>query len=434
MQISASEGLGNESYILALVACMVTERKQLDRRWLWVGAVIVLIAVYFVARSLTRERLLIRVAMATQEPLSSTISTNGRVEPEQNHELHTPVSAIVKAVYVQPGDQVPAGKLLIQLDDLDARAKLAAADSGVKAAQASLEAATHSGTLEQRQAAATDVERDQLERDQAQHDLDALTKLSSNGAASPSEVAAARQRLATAEANLNLAQQSAKGRYSEAEIARAQAALEDAEANRQAAQQVVAQTFVHSPIAGTVYSLNVKTSEFAEQGKLVAQVADLHHLRVRAYFDEPEIGELAVGQAATIKWDAKLGIIWHGHIERTPSTIEQYETRRVGEVIIHIDDNPDGQLLPDTNVTVTVITSSQANALSIPRDALHSESGKTYVYKVVGDGLKKTFVTTGTLNISQVAIISGLKSGDWVATGTTTGQPLQEGVPIKRMQ
>lgn len=374
------------------------------------------------------------VAEAAQQPLYSTSSTNGRVEPEENYEIHSPVSAIVKAVYVQAGDEVPAGKLLMQLDDIDARARLASADSAVKSAQASLEAATHNGTLEQQEAAAAEVERDKLDRDQAQHDLDALAKLNATGAASPSEVAAARQRLATADANLRAAQQSAHSRYSPSEIARAQAALQDAQANRQAAQQVLAQTSVHAPIKGTVYSLNVKATEFAEQGKLLLQMADLHHTRVNAYFDEPEIGNLTVGQPVTIKWDAKQRITWLGRIERTPITVITYGTRNVGEVLINVDDNPDGRLLPDTNVTVTVTTSSESNALSIPRDALRSENGKTYVYKVVGDELKRTFVVTGTLNISQVAIVSGLKSGDWVATGTTTGQPLQEGIPIKRVQ
>ncbi len=141
-------------------------------------------------------------------------------------------------------------------------------------------------------------------------------------------------------------------------------------------------------IAGTIYSLNVNATEFAEQGKLLLQMADLHQERVRAYFDEPEIGKLAVGQPILIKWDAKPGKVWHGHIERTPITVITYGTRNVGEVLIHIDD-VDGQLLPETNVTVTVTTSSQANALSIPREALRSENGKTYVYKIDGDELKK---------------------------------------------
>ena len=412
---------------------MVTERKQLDRKWLWFGVVLVLILVYFVARSLTRDRLPVRAAEVSKEPLATTTSTNGKVEPVEPIEIHAPISATVKAVYVQAGDTVPAGKLLMQLDDIDARAKLASADSAVKSAQANLEATTQNGTLEQRQGVTAEIARDKLERDQAQHDLDALVKLSATGAAAPSEVAAARERLATAEANLHAAQQSAQSRYSPAEVARAQAALQDAVASRQAAQQVLAQTSVRAPSAGTVYSLNVNATEFAEQGKLLLQMADLHQERVRAYFDEPEIGMLAVGQPILIKWDAKPGKVWHGHIERVPITVTTYGTRNVGEVLIHIDD-ADNQLLPYTNVTVTVTTASEANALSIPREALRSENGKSYVYKIDGDELKKTFVVTGALNLTQVAIVSGLKNGDWVATGTTTGLPLQEGVPIKRVR
>ncbi len=197
----------------------------------------------------------------------------------------------------------------MQLDDIDARAKLAGADSAVKSAQASLEAATQNGTLEQRQGVTAEIARDKLDRDQAQHDLDALVKLSATGAAAPSEVAAARERLATAEANLHAAEQNEHSRYSPAEVARAQAAVRDAEANQQAAQQVLAQTSVHAPSAGTVYSLNVNATEFAEQGKLLLQMADLQQERVRAYFDEPEIGKLAVGQPILIKWDAKPGWI-----------------------------------------------------------------------------------------------------------------------------
>ena len=101
---------------------------------------------------------------------------------------------------------------------------------------------------------------------------------------------------------------------------------------------MVAQTEVHAPAAGTVYSLDAKPTEFAEEGKLLLQLADLHHERIRAYFDEPEIGKLAVGQKIQIKWDAKPGRIWNGHIERTPVTVINLGTRSVGEVLVKIDD------------------------------------------------------------------------------------------------
>lgn len=409
---------------------MTQERKQLDRRWLWLGALLLTVAVFFSVRSLTRDRLPVRVAAAAHVPLVSTISTNGRVEPEANYEVHSPTATTVRAVYVQPGDEVAAGKLLLVLDDVQARASEAAAESGVKAAQAALESATHNGSQQERQMTAADVTRARLERNEARRGLEALTKLNASGAASKNEVAAARQRLDTAEASLNALEQTTKSRYSHAEVERARAALADAEANLKAARQVVAQTSIHAPAAGTVYSLDAEPTEFVESGKLLLQLADLHRERIRAYFDEPEIGRLAVGQKIQIKWDAKPGRVWNGHIERTPVTVINLGTRSVGEVIVKIDD-ADGGLLPDTNVTVTVTISSDPSALSIPREALHSENGKTYVYKVVNSSLRKSYVTVGTINLTQVAILSGLQEGETVATGTSSGQPLVEGGPIK---
>jgi HlyD family secretion protein len=113
-----------------------------------------------------------------------------------------------------------------------------------------------------------------------------------------------------------------------------------------------------------------------------------------------------------------------------PSTVIVYGTRTVGEVLVEIDGG-EGDLLPATTVTVKVTTFSEPNSLAVPREALRVENGKTYVYKVAGDGLARTPVTTGSINLTQVAILSGLNEGDWVATGTTNGQPLQEGTPIK---
>ncbi|HUA91488.1 MAG TPA: efflux RND transporter periplasmic adaptor subunit [Terracidiphilus sp.] len=411
---------------------MAEERKQLGRRWLWVGAAVVVIAVFFMARSLLRDRLPVRAAQAEHEVLLSTVSTNGKVEvePEANYQFYSPIATTVKKVFVQTGDHVPAGKLMIVLDDMDARAKVAAAENGVKTAQALLDATLHNGTQEERLATQAEINRAQLTRDQAQHNLEALTKLAASGAASSGEVAAARQQLESANASLNASQQSSTHRYSPGEVARSQSALAEAEANLAAARQIEAQTQIHAPVAGTVYSMDATPTSFAEAGKLLLQMGDLKRERVRAYFDEPDLGRLAVGQKITIKWDAKPGQEWHGHIVRLPVTVVTYATRTVGEVLVQIDDADSG-LLPDTNVNVTVTTATAPDALSVPREALHFENGKPYVYRISGDQLVRTPVTTGVFNLTREAILSGLKEGDWVATGSMNGQQLQEGVPIK---
>jgi len=162
-------------------------------------------------------------------------------------------------------------------------------------------------------------------------------------------------------------------------------------------------------------------------------MADLDKLQVLAYFDEPEIGSLAVGQPATILWDARPGEVWHGHILRLPSTIITYGTRNVGEVLVSVDD-ADGALLPDTNVRVTITVANESNVLTVPRDALHIEGGATYVYRVRGNILHRVPVAVGNLNLVAVQIVSGLKAGEVVALTTTNGQPLIDGQPVQIIQ
>ena len=400
------------------------------RLWLWRSLGLILIIVFFVTRYLLREQLTVRVAEVGHEELRMTISTNGHVEPNAEYDFYSPLSCTVKSVNVMPGDKVKPGQLLLALDDVDARAREATALSGVKTAQAALDAALHNGTQEQQQMAAADLTRAKLDRDQAQRDLDALTRLNSTGAASAGEVAAARSRLQTAEASLNASQIASTNRYSPADVERARASLADAEANLAAARSVVEKMAPRAPVAGTVFDVEVSRTEFAEQGKLILKMADLTKERVRAYFDEPDIGRLAAGQKIVIKWDAKPGKEWHGHVDRPPITVVTYGTRHVGQVLISIDD-ADGTLLPDTNVNVTVTTSSEPGVMSIPREALFSQNGQPYVFKVSGNTLERAPVVTGIVNLTRVAILSGLKDGDQVATASLSAQPLQEGVPIK---
>jgi len=409
---------------------MAEERKQSIRLWFWRGFAVLLVLVFFVTRYFLRDQLPVREVLVSHQEVLNTVSTNGRVEPLANYEIHSPIASNVKAVYVTPGEIIPAGKLLLQLDDVQARSRVASAESGVKSAQATLDAALHNGTQQERQTSAADINHARIERDQAQHDLGALTSLKSSGAASGAEVAAAQQRLDSTQAALIAAEQGAQTRYTSVEVDRARAQLVDAQSSLAAANEVLAQTAPRSPVAGTVYSLSTSRTEFADQGKTLMEIADLTHERVRAYFDEPAIGQLAVGQKIRIEWNAKPGHSWEGHILQTPTTIITYGTRNVGEVLVAID-SPSSELLPDTNVTVTVTTSSEPNTLAVPREALHSENGKPYVFKVVNGQLVRTSVTIGTPNLNLAPILTGLQEGDYVATGTTNGLPLQDGVPIK---
>ncbi len=397
---------------------------------LWTLAALLLIFVFFAVRRLTREELPLRVAQASVQDLVTTDSTNGKVEPQHNFEAHAPAPGTVQRLYVRAGERVPKGKLLLSIDDGDAIAHSAGALASLRGAQASFQATEQGGTLEERNSLAGEIAKARMDRDQAQHDLDAARKLVAQGAAAPSEVASAQQRLDLANTTLSTLEKRQTSRYSPADFAHAKADLEQAQAAYAAANTIVTESNVRAPFPGTVYSLPVSVSEYVHPGDMLLQMADLTKLQVRAYFDEPELGALHVGQPATIIWDAMPNRIWHGRILRMPSTITNYQnTRNVGEVLLSVDD-ADGKLLPNTTVKVTVTEQSLNRVLTVPREALHSENGKDYAYVLHGNVLRRQQVKVGARNLTQVQIVSGLRDNATVALSTTNGEPLAEGVPV----
>jgi HlyD family secretion protein len=398
--------------------------------WIWSGTAIAVALVFYLVHLATRTTLPIRAAVVERSSLKSTTPTNGKVEPASSYEAHAPFPGVVKAIYVHEGDRVPAGKLLLQMDDTDALSKLATAIAALRGAQASYDSVMKGGTQEERLSLNGDVTKTEMDRDQAQRDVAALEKLQAQGAASAAEVSAAKDRLVAANNSLALLEKKQSGRYDSTDIAHAKATLDDAQAGYAAAQVVVNEANVKAPFAGTVYSVPVSKSEYVQAGDKLLQMADLSRMQVRAYFDEPQIAKIREGMPIAISWDAMPDREWHGHVERVPATIYTLGTRNVGQALISIDDT-DGKLLPSTNVTVSVTTSDTPDALNVPRDALHTEQGRSYVYRVINGKLRRTPVVVGALNLTQVQIVSGLHEGETVALGTTNGQPVSQGAAVE---
>jgi HlyD family secretion protein len=238
-------------------------------------------------------------------------------------------------------------------------------------------------------------------------------------------------RLSDARTRVAQLQARSTGRYAPGDLAAQRAQVAQAQAALAAARNDYANVDIRAPFAGTVYAVPVSQYVYVQAGELLLGVADLNHLHIKAYFDEPEIGKLAAGQPVKIEWPAKPNQVWHGHILEAPTTIINYGTRNVGECLITVDD-AHGDLLPNTNVTVTVTTQSRQNALSLPREALRTEGTSNYVFRVIDGRLVKTPVQVGgVVNLTRFEIAGGLNEGDTVALNATTEADLINGMRVR---
>jgi HlyD family secretion protein len=88
----------------------------------------------------------------------------------------------------------------------------------------------------------------------------------------------------------------------------------------------------------------------------------------------------------------------------------------------------------DTNVTVTVTVERHSHALTIPREALHTEGAAHFVYRIQNDKLVKTPVDVGIVNALRAEITKGLEPQDVMALRATDDQKLANHLGVTAAQ
>ena len=372
----------------------------------------------------------IRATTVERGPIRSLISTNGKVEPIQNFEAHSPVPTTVKRLLVKEGDHVRKGQLLLQLDDADLRSQAARAQAQMKAAEADQADLRGGGTREEMLTLDAQLAKADTTRDSAQRNLGALKRLQQEGAASAGEVKQAEDELQRAQTDAILLEQKKKDRYSQPEVAKVQAQGEQAQAAYDAAEDALRKSSVRAPFDGIVYALPVKQGAYVQTGDLLLQEGDLSKMLVRTFVDEPDICRLASGQKVEVTWDAVPNRVWTGTISSIPATVKLRGARNIGEVTCIVD-NHDLRLLPNVNVGVTIITAQHSNVLTLLREAVRMDDTRPYVYLVQDGRLKRQEVEVSLQNLTRVEITSGIPEHAEVALSSVELKPLSEGLRVK---
>jgi HlyD family secretion protein len=385
------------------------------RLWILVGAAVVLtvLLVFWSGRTATAR---VMVANVARENLSSMISTNGKVEPILPQTFRARYPTFVQRTYAVEGQQVKRGQKLFDLDDTEVQADLAQARADLATQEEALNVAKAGGYASQSAKANADLQKAQANRDQLRHDNETLTKLVAAKAATPEELQQNRLRLVEAEADVQASEKVKQTLEKQAQLDEGRVTLqvEHSLATVRDLEDRRASAHGTSPIDGTLYSLPIRQGDFVKAGDLLAELADLHKVRIRAFIDEPELGQIAVNQPVDILWDAQPGRVWNGRTEVLPKQVVTRGTRSVGELICSVT-NDRQDLLPNTTVDVRIQVSERASVLVIPRGAVSIEGEKRFVFRVENKRLRRVPITVGIANPTKIEVLSGLNEGDVVA-------------------
>ncbi len=365
----------------------------------------------------------IAAVMPVRDTLVSSISSNGKVEPIAPHVMRAPLDTFVQKVLGVEGQQVKKGQLLLELNVADASAQLADAEGKLLRAQDELHAAQRGGKADEAARVAGDLSKIEADRDRLQKNHEALERLIAKQAATKDELAVNDLALskAQAEATRLMAAKQEFERGVKLDAGRGALQVQQLQSEITALREKVNSAHITAPADGTLYSLPVKTGDYVKTGDLLAEMADLHRVRVRAFIDEPELGALQTGEPVKITWDALPNRAWAGKTEVIPKQVVARGTRSVGELLCAVD-NEKLELLPNINVSVRIHSNERTNVLTVPRAAVDSEGGHRYVFVVMKNPLsvgksrlERREIQVGIADSSSYEVISGLRETEMVA-------------------
>ena len=283
------------------------------------------------------------------------IVVSGNIEAHQSVLSFTGVQAPIDYLPLDEGKYVQAGTVLARVDDrfyrrqlqID-RANLAVARAQIAVSRSSLAAASHT------------VASDRYDLAEKRRDAARAATLLEHRAASRQAYDLART--AAAQSAAALARDQALATVARNNVTLARASLAAAEARVGLDQVTLSYATLRAPFSGVLAVREAELGELAAPGVAIYTLDDLDHVWLRAYVNEPNLGQIRLGEAATVTTDTYPGKVYHGRIgfiasqaEFTPKTVETHAERVTLVYRIRIDiDNPTHELLPGMPASATI--------------------------------------------------------------------------------
>lgn len=213
------------------------------------------------------------------------------------------------------------------------------------------------------------------------------------------EVDRARIRVRSAEAGIANANR---------EIANARSVYRSSSAGGNASVGRVALT---APITGTLTHLDVTKGQAVDRTQVLMEVENLSSVWVTANVPEQDAVKVVTGASVRVTVAALKGREFVGVVQVVGNRVDP-KTRAIP--VQCLITGVSGELKPDMFATVHLNYGAGEQSVAVPRSAVVTEEGESFVFVKHEDGYLKSPVKLGTRSDGHIEIVSGLKVGDVV--------------------
>lgn len=231
----------------------------------------------------------------------------GRVEPKGGEvDVGTAIIGRVAEVFVALNDEVEEGQLLVKLDDAEARARLAAAETQADVREKARDDQQLNADRKEVRDAEDEVYRAERAVTGARIELDYSLNGRRDGSVNEQTLDNARRRLREAEERLQRARIKVAQAQSDSNLpapSQAEAAVSEARAQVAITEALLDKTRIRAPQAGRVLQLRAQSGEMVAPtpGVPLIVIGDMSVLQVTAEVDEADVAKIKIGQEAYVK-------------------------------------------------------------------------------------------------------------------------------------
>lgn len=350
-------------------------------------------------------------------PISEEIDADAVLAPLSEAAISPRISAPIAAEYVQRGEHVHRGQLLVKLEDRDLKGNALDSQGAVTAAKASYIATTEATVPEELEKARADVAQTKVAFDVARTTTQERRILYKQGALAGRDldtaVAAEAQAKAAYETALKQ-EQSITHTVSRTDQQNAQGQLTSAEGRLENAEAQIGYAEMRSPIDGVVAERPLFPGETATAGTPVITVMDTSSLLAKLHIAQASAQQLTVGNTAQVTVPGL-----QQPVAATVSFISPVLDPGSTTVEVWLKlPNADGRFRVGTAVHARITGQVVENALQVPASAIvpGTEGGTAVMIVDAESEAHLQPVTVGIRTAQSVQILSGISATDMVIT------------------
>jgi len=352
------------------------------------------------------KKISISVAEVGGRDVTRSVQIVGTLLPEEEVTLGTEVAATVARVFVELGDRVQTGKLVIKLDDRAARLEVERQTATLQVARETLDRSRQVSELGR-----ANVERAQAVLADARINLKRFEGLYGEGAISASQRDSAQTQYDVAVASLRASE--AQYESDRAAMKSAEASVEQAKVALEIARKLLQDTNIVSPINAYVRKRFVNVGDtFKEKTPLVSLVAT-ENLKLQGDVPERFAPLVVLGRPVQIEVEAYANQTFPSTITRISPSVDVESRSFTVEASVP---NAKGLLKPGFFAKASILTGMEKNVPFVPEEAVASFAGIVKVYVITDGKAEERRVKTGVRTDGRVEILEGVKVGETVAT------------------